>query len=686
MIDPSAVGSHSTVFYADTPPTQPRVEPFSTNLSIINDIADAMHVPPITYTSEYYYRCQRAAAYLGKPVILSTGLAGASPLPVPPNFQNPFGAILLPWFSPVLGVANANPNLRNAVMAARNNVFEIINKVNAFVARAKNGGFAPPDNPFVVIAEFNEQRTGWTAPDISPTLADDLVFNIGAYLDLLKADSEGKIDLTKSAYVTAQLSSVTLSLAGFGGSGDAASDLLRFIPDMDAVKVERAREALSVLDFKKRIPKSLFTAEYAPDGEVKGVIVGWKRIADASGYVITRRNIFDGKTASYQVSNSQLVAIQTSLEQYLKTWVMSFYDNVPTNTIYSYLDSVVPGDGYFIYKIQAYQVQNQTNNTLFTVPTKPAPLLSQTRDQVRKLMQSLEGADVTTGDTISPYPVLAHLFLGDQKHDWILAGLNIRTSITRGDDRAATRKFSYLAAQLEFLLDQIQAGKFVVPTDITQVAQRVNDGIVKFGVTQVLQEILQETGILYYFEGKDPKQDTHFDKVGTSLPQTSNLLSLVMAATDPETATLDLKALATNLPQLLAGDYVGVSDVLGGSTPLPSQPKEVPVPEIDNPTDAYSADEVQFLRRLGNLDENHVDLTTFDGISVFVRAIRIISDIGPSRGAPIDVPPKVVVPDPVPPAPPPPVVVPAPGSDPAPKVVEEHTGRDRASGLKTYIK
>lgn len=576
---------------------------------------------------------------------------------------------------------DSQEKMRNEANRIRNIVYDVVNRVNSFVARAKNAGFIPPENPFALAMSLNVGRLGFSPVDLPGDIATRISANVQSYLTLLEAEATGKLNLDQNSFKAAQLSSANFSLDGYGGTGNTSVDLAKLLPDADAIKAQKSLEALSVFDFTKRIPKILFTAFYAPAGAPLGVIVGWRKSSDASGYVIRRKNIFDDREAVYSVTNADAAKHTARLREYVGAWILSFYDNIQEDVVFTFLDTDIPPHGYFFYRVQAYQLQNDSPGAMFAVPTTTVSLPQHLKNSIRAELEVLDpnkerdvvdfaaGTATTiienTPDTISPYPILAKFFFQAPEYDWILAALNIRASINRGDTRTNTRNFSYLTAQLDFLFSQIDAGKFVLPSgDITNVLKNIEESISKFGVNQVIKEILQETGALYHFEGKDPNDNALFKSIDTQESTESSLIAAVASAVDPETMTMNLKTLSNNLPALLSGEFVtngqSLTKKVGNHKhkSKAAKPSEIKVPsEHDTSTGTKAEDEIQYLRELDNLPAGVIDLTTSEGISIFMRVIRIFSDIGPNRGTPIASVPEPEVVDPIvaplPPAPPP---------------------------------
>lgn len=671
-----------TVSAPPPPPARPTV---TGNQQAVSDIADALHTLPTQIEGVYVTNVLRAAAKLGNGVPddivqqKNRELEIHRPQPMPLYYKFPYGNVRDPWFNSAQNQADSNQALRNVAMMARNNVFDVVDQVNSFVSRAKNAGFQPPDNPFALIAELNAKRAGWTPVSIDVGLADEVIQNIGFYLELIKAEREGKVNLEKQNANVAQLSHVGMSFEGFGGSGNTAADLMKFLPDLDEIKVQKAKEALSVLDFKKRTPRIIFTSNYSPDGVAKGAVIGWRKMPDASGYIVKRRNILDGQEVSYMLSNENAKLHYDHIRDYVKTWILGFYKEISPDQIYAFLDSGVTANGYYTYKIQAYQSFNESRD-VFRVDMVPANL-SQAQRAI--IARDLEALDPGKGETISPYPILAKSLLGNDKFDWILAACNIRASTNRGDPRSTSRKYSYLSAQLDFLYAQMDAGLLLIPKDINQVIQNVTDGVTKFGVTQMLMEVLQETGALYHFDGIDPKSDSHFDRVGNEDIATSSLLSTIVAAIDPETATMDLKSLASNLPTLLDRGVISTNEkfATGEKPNVQARTAEIDVPfNVENTDSINAEDEIQFLQRIPAQDLNRaVDLTTFEGISKFIRTVRVFADVTADRSPPIPPPAPVAIPIPaVPPA----VVAQV---TPAPVLIAQHVENQAAARIIKQI-
>lgn len=562
-----------------------RVLSMTQNQHVVSDIADAMSVPPPDVMQEYVDICVRAAQHLDSPVSFAS--SGDS-------------------------FSSTQMSLQNTASAARNNVLAIVDMVTSFVSRAKNAGFSSPNNPFSTISSLKTSGTPATAEQ-----ADAIVSDIKTYFDLMKQETEGKLDLGKNVYRAAQLASVSFGLSGFGSIAATSVDLMKFVPDNEMLKKQKAQDILASLDFRKRAPKVVFTAEYSPDSQNRGIIVGWKRIADASGYVVKRHSVFENKDDSFTLKNDDVRSSYENVREYVKTWILSFYDNIDENGVWTFLDTTAFPDQYYIYRVQAFQVQNEEHGAIFNVDSIPSNLSFAQR-------RVIEDQVANTG--VSPYPFIAQQIFGDTTYDWLVAGVNVRKSVNRGDDTAVTRSYSYLGSDLEFLFSQMDAGNFVIPKDVNDVVGRINNGVSKFGITQVMIELMQDTGVLSFFEGVDPRgPSSPFTSLDPVL--TSNFVSGIVSSIDPETATLDLETFSVNFPKILKGTSVRQTrlNVLSQVSPSIASKVEARPQEIVVPVDNSDVQGVQFFDSSAVFG-SVVDLTTFSGLSVFLKTIRMFSD------------------------------------------------------------
>jgi hypothetical protein len=646
--------------------------PPTTDADIINEIADCLNKPPTYIGQNYILRMMHIAEYLQVPATTETAVqlslnsadlqrlftvrtrtnrqTSQSSRPAPgagilsaktisvnsiivnsPQVTNPRLSLTRPvvWVANEAGQAIASQSVSN--------VLALIKRCEDFLARASAAGYVSPDNPFTVISSLNVSRGRlWTRINVDDQLASDLIYSIKTVINLLDVENQGGLDLTHGKINSAQLAHVRLSFDGFGGSGNPAADILRFLPQADDIKRQTEEQALSVLDFGRRVPYIMFTMEYKPvhDAPPVGTLVGWRKINDASGYVITRRDVFTQQELQFTINNSALVQLSTILRDYVKTYATTFFNKIDENSIVCFLDANASADEYYVYTVQAYQVRSDGRAATFSLESIAVSLTPTAKNDINSIVGSLDPSFVANGaETISPWPALAQYLYGNSNYDWILAAVNTRASIDRGDVRADTRSYSYLNSHVKFLFSQADAGKLVKFKDVNDVINKINDSIQKFGVQQTIQDLLDETGISYYYEGRDAREDIHFDRAGTESVQTSNLFSIIGASIDPDTAVLDLKTLASNMSQLLNQGLLSTKTaVQPGSAPSAgSVPTEITVPQPNEMTADQADGPLQFINKLGDMRDPNVDLTTFEGLSKLMRVIRILSDFGPNR-------------------------------------------------------
>jgi hypothetical protein len=58
--------------------------------------------------------------------------------------------------------------------------------VNSFIARAKNAGFIPKENPFTRIVAFNKNRPAFSPVEITEELSLQLITDINIYINMIE--------------------------------------------------------------------------------------------------------------------------------------------------------------------------------------------------------------------------------------------------------------------------------------------------------------------------------------------------------------------------------------------------------------------------------------------------------------------------------------------------------------------
>lgn len=605
--------------------------PLTDNQKIVNDFITVLSTPPSVFGEDYSASVRKVGSYLGVPKVSSTLLRMstvttqidprtqvARSSDVDNNIPTSFMESSFANQTVIEAGSESSVAERNATLYIRNAVLDFLQKVSNFASRAYRAGFSPPDNPFYLVNSYIFKMSIDLHVSISPELADSIVFNMGAYVDLIDAEESGKLNIEKIP-TSSQISSYQFSLDGVASSGDTVNELLRFIPSMDEINESNAIGLLSAFDFSKRIPEMIFSAEYSSSPDSKnGIIVCWKKMADASGYILRRRNVFDGSEAQFTISNGYVKSQPSSVLDYIKKWALSFYDTLNVTNISYYVDDSAVDHACYIYKVSAYQNKTLDKGFTFSVDSKQYSLPQLQRTVIINKLKDVAvrnlGPQFTEND-VSPYPLLSEVIFGNSKYDWVLSGINVRKASDRNANRSDIRKYSYIGSDISFIFKQMDAGEFYIPADVKSLVGRIDENITEYGLTQTLIEVLRETGTLNFFDERDnKKQLTYFTKAGSTDINSSPMLKAVIAAIDPTNAILDLRSLSDNLPKILDSSFSDI-DVRGDNTQRNSEatPKQ---------NDVNSASGGQ---------SGLVDMLTFDGIGTLLRVIRVFSDFGTNK-------------------------------------------------------
>jgi hypothetical protein len=407
----------------------------------------------------------------------------------------------------------------------------------------------------------------------------------------------------------------TANLISSDVAADTPKDMLSIRANQEFIRRKKLEDAKASSDFRLRRPSVMFVSDFMFAGSNKGQIIGWRKVPQAAGYIVKRINIVTGRETSFTLFNEELAAKFEHISSYVRM-LASFYDFAYGNVV-AFLDDTVTPNSLYVYKVTAFQTFVDSRTSVFISPLANSVNLSA---QQRKA--------IIPGDSV--YPALADRLLGDRKLDWILAGVNIRASISRRDDRSVTRKYAYLDAKPDFIFSQMDSGKLLVPYDVGVVVRTISNNISSFGVVNVLTDVLRDTGILYTFEGIDPAEDGEYTKPKISSDET-RFLGIISSAIDADTMLVNLRTLVTNLTKFLGGGISDQKDTVGLAVSSRAGVKVLNVDITDRISPAIlGATAPRRDSELGNLDDI-VDLHTFEGFSRLIRTIRIVSDLGPSR-------------------------------------------------------
>lgn len=459
-------------------------------------------------------------------------------------------------------------------------------------------GFLLPTDQRSRIEQINSNRQLFQSVG---TLEQELETIAQACKELIAlADSydEGKLDFSK-ANPAAQVSSFSISVDGISQqTGDALVDILGYQPDADSIKRKRAIDSLLKLDFSKRKPYLLFTADVIVDGKRNGqTIVCWQKMHDASGYSIKKRDVFanvDSQPAIY-TNASVTNATNELLNDNNFNQILSFYDWINRNDICAVVDTGTVADTLYSYVVSGMQLKAPANSFIFDVPTNSVYLNQAQIDQLKLLNQS-------DSPLQSPYPLLSQIIFGDESFGWVLSGCNVLASVRRNEDSTATRSLSFLGSNAQNIVDFISQGKIVAPSNIFDVQQAVEKSISAYGVSQTLLSILDGTGTTMFVQGKD--DPAGIKPTTQSVDSATNGLSKIIGAIDPASATINPDTLIASL-----------------TSARPSTSNRYNSIQIEN---FSSGPSLKFVS--GN---KIIDLTTYEGISKLMIIVRTIYDFYP---------------------------------------------------------
>lgn len=491
--------------------------------------------------------------------------------------------------------------------------------VNAFArasqvaAEAASHGFLLPDDPMPRLNELNARRRLFDPIGITAIEERELLV---ASMDLIKvaiARDAGKITFQEHR-PAAQLALFEVSLDGISRqTGDPLVDILGYQPDADYIKRKQALDSLARLDFSKRKPYLLFTADVITGGRRQsGTIICWMKMRDASGYTVSKRDVFSG--LDFGASSVTNESIQSMTQQLLMTsdfnQVLSFYDWVDPSDVVAFVDiSSKPGTLYS-YSVSGIQHRAPANSSFFDTALSALYLSPTQAESVRQFILADVEALGPGGsiDSVSPYPAISRVVFGDPGYGWILAGCNVFGSKKRGDSADETRSLSYIGSKATAVLAAAAAGRMFVPNDINLVHTAIDSGVASYGISQTILSVLDGTGVTLFAARKD--DPFGFQPTQQSLESVSRGLARILSVIDPETAILDPHALASSL-----------------STPTNAaqQPRysstNVPVSSSVRTPDEATLDAA--------FGPGVMDLTTYSGISRLMQVIRTIYDFYP---------------------------------------------------------
>lgn len=520
-------------------------------------------------------------------------------------------------------IAPSSTNLQ-AAQSMRSSVMTALKRASDVAAIAATRGFLLPDDTMPRFLQLNATRQLFGALGIPAQEENDLVaFTLELVKIAVQYDS-GRVTFLDHL-PAAQLAAFEVSVDGISRqSGDPLVDILGYQPDADFIKRKQALESLARLDFSKRKPYLLFTADVVTRGKRdSGTVICWTRMRDASGYIVTKRDVFSGMDFQpAAISNDDVHAMTDALMgQSEFRQVLSFYDWVHPGDAVAFLDSSSQPGTLYSYTVSGVQHRAPSTQFIFDVPMSSLYLSPAQAEMVKSIISADTSAlsSSPTIDSVSPYPALAKVVYGDPGYGWILAGCNVLAGQRRGDSTDDIRSTSYIGSKASFLLAQAAAGRLFVPTDVGQIHSAIDAGISSFGVSQVVLAVLDGTGVTLFSSQKD--DPLGFQPTHQSLQGTTGGLAKILAAVDPESAILDPHVLAATLATHVNS---------GGQTRYSPSPVLAVDPRTQVVTAVNRTIAVVTTQSLESaFGQGVIDLTTYEGISKLMQLIRTIYDFYP---------------------------------------------------------
>ncbi len=513
-----------------------------------------------------------------------------------------------------------------AAMIVRSAIISRFDRITDIISLANARGYLLPDNPVTAINTINAQRQLF-APLVISDQASATITSDAIELSKIAAGYDAGTITFDRSQPASQLASFDFSVDGMSPqSGDALTDILGYQPDADFVKRKRAIGALARLDFSKRKPYFLFTADVITNGKMQnGTIVCWMRMRDASGYNITKRDVFavqdypnSSMTNDTLEKNTAALLADNNFNQ-----ILSLYDWVNHSDVFAFIDTATVSNTLYSYSVAGVQLRAPSTPFIFTTETTALYL---TAAQAADINSSIKDDLKTFGkspddiDSISPYPAISQEVYGDPGYSWILAGCNILASRTRGDTADETKTLSYIGAKASDVLAEAAKGRIFIPSDISQIHDAVESSISSYGISQTILSILDGIGVTMFTAGKD--DPLGFKPTEDSLDSSTGGLAKILGVIDPQTGTIDPHTLAVAMsvasPSSKGTQYNSIPIASSSSSPF----------GMINVTDTQ-----QTIPIIPSLDaiigKDAIDLTTYDGIAKLVGLIRIIYDFYP---------------------------------------------------------
>jgi hypothetical protein len=397
-----------------------------------------------------------------------------------------------------------------------------------------------------------------------------------------------------------------LKMVGAADAEPANSAVLESV-DVDASSLDtlydQEREedveaaAGSALDFSSRRPQLLFFASH-PDDRRKAVLC-WRRMPDASSFIVSTHDVVSNTDVEAVVSAATADKAAADLSAKLAPLIALYGSPL----VQAHIQDVESSSVISCRVVATQDASRRFFSSLSSVRHERVMLGTAQQQTIRdSIAADAERLNFSQED-VSIYPYLSEAIYGVRDYDWIIASTHFL--FVKGSGAVDADRFSYLEARASMLV-----GSFLniwVPSSIDDFSDLVSSSISSVGVLTTMLDVLKSTGVTVS-AGVGADVETVEDAV-----LASDTIAKAFAAVDPETATMDPSTLLANLTSSYKMKSVSRGRV--GS--------------IDVAMDD-STNQAMLTELLASIDPL-VDLTTFDGVSAFMRVLRAFYDSSSAR-------------------------------------------------------
>ncbi len=211
-------------------------------------------------------------------------------------------------------------------------------------------------------------------------------------------------------------------------------------------------------------PEILFTCEYIIDDELVGCLVVWEKFADATHYEVFKKNHFKEKSEFERVLFLDTISLseeRTHFDEYVNE---TLGINLEPDQYFCMLDTSVKRDRVYEYKIVASRVPKNATEVDYD-------MIMEGKNKVNKVLESSETNNIFD---------FSNNVLGARGLAWTIALLNERLYFFgKGNPEKP----------LAVLLNSSENKEILVPTNVSDIMQIINDSIMLFGVRPTFEKL-----------------------------------------------------------------------------------------------------------------------------------------------------------------------------------------------------